>query len=273
VELEDVVVAPRALADSRLAAKITFQQRGYAGAKLNLTVRDVSNGQPKALAARTITLGADGNLQTETLMFDIGGAGARTLQIAAAPLTGEENTANNALTRVVNVGSEARRILYIEGEPRWEYKFIRQAEEDDRMVQVVSMVRTSENKIYRQGIADPKELGEGFPVRPEDLFAYQGLMIGSVEAGYFTPAQQELIHQFVDRRGGGLLLLGGQFAMADGGWNATKLIDLMPTTLPGQSPTFHREADPRDGTTHTTAELASWTIRPRISPSGRRCPT
>jgi uncharacterized membrane protein len=256
VELDDFVVSPRALADSRLAAKITLHQRGYAGAKINLTVRDVSTGQPKALAARTIALGPDGNLQTETLLFDIGGAGARTLQIAAAPLTGEENIANNTLTRVVNVSSEARRILYIEGEPRWEFKFIRQAEEDDRMVQVISMVRTSENKIYRQGIADPKELAGGFPSTAEDLFAYQGLMIGSVEAGYFTPAQQELIHQFVDRRGGGLLLLGGQFAMADGGWNATKLIDLMPTTLPGQSPTFHREADPRDGTTHTTAELA-----------------
>ena len=35
------------------------------------------------------------------------------------------------------------------------------------------------------------------------LFVYQGLIIGSVEAGYFTPVQQELIHQFVDRRGGG----------------------------------------------------------------------
>ena len=115
----------------------------------------------------------------------------------------------------------ARRILYIEGEPRWEYKFIRQAEEDDRMVQIASMVRTSENKIYRQGISDPKELADGFPTRAEDLFAYQGLIIGSVEAGYFTPAQQELIREFVDRRGGGLLLLGGQFALADGGWNAS----------------------------------------------------
>jgi uncharacterized membrane protein len=256
VELDDVTIAPRALAGSRLAAKITFHQRGYAGSKINLTVRDVSTGQAKALAARTVTLGADGNLQTETLMFDIGGAGARTLQIAAAPLTGEENTANNALTRVVNVSSEPRRILYIEGEPRWEYKFIRQAEEDDRMVQIVSMVRTSENKIYRQGIADPKELATGFPSRPEDLFAYQGLIIGSVEAGYFTPAQQELIREFVDRRGGGLLLLGGQFAMADGGWNASKLTDLMPTTLPSQAGAFHREADPKSGVTHTTAELA-----------------
>src|SRR5580698_7125311 len=39
VELDDVVVAPRALADSRLGAKITFHQRGYAGAKITLTVR------------------------------------------------------------------------------------------------------------------------------------------------------------------------------------------------------------------------------------------
>ena len=259
VELDEAVVAPRALAGSRIAAKITFHQRGYAGTKINLTVRDTSandGSQGKILAARSITLGADGNLQTETLMFDIGAAGARTLQIAAAPLPGEESTVNNTLTRVVNVGSEARRILYIEGEPRWEYKFIRQAEEDDRLVQISSMVRTSENKIYRQGISDPKELAEGFPSRPEDLFAYQGLIIGSVEAGYFTPGQQELIRQFVDRRGGGLLLLGGQFSLADGGWNASKLTDLMPTTLPSQAETFHREADPKGGTVHTTAELA-----------------
>jgi uncharacterized membrane protein len=256
VELDDAVVAPRALAGSRIAAKITLHQRGYAGTKINLMVRDVSAGQVKILAARTISLGTDGNLQTETLMFDIGGAGARTLEIGLAPLPGEENVANNKLTRLVNVGSEPRRILYMEGEPRWEYKFIRQAEEDDRMVQIASIDRTSENKFYRQGISDPKELAAGFPSRQEDLFVYQGLIIGSVEAGYFTPVQQELIREFVDRRGGGLLLLGGQFALADGGWNASNLTDLLPTVLPTQVGTFHREADPKNGTTHTTAELA-----------------
>ena len=256
VELDDAVVAPRALADSRLGARITLHQRGYAGAGVSLTVRDVSTNQAKVLASRTIRLGPDGNLQTETLLFNIGSAGARTLQIAAAPLPGEQNLANNILTRVVNVGSSPRRILYVEGEPRWEYKFIRQAEEDDRMVQIVSMDRTSQNKIYRQGIADPKELADGFPSRPEELFVYQGLIIGSVEAGYFTPGQQELIREFVDRRGGGLLLLGGQFALADGGWKASSLTDLLPTTLPTEAGTFHREADPKNGITHTTAELA-----------------
>jgi uncharacterized membrane protein len=253
VELDDAVIAPRALAGSRLAAKITFHQRGYAGTKVNLTIRD---GQSKPLASRAVTLGPDGNQQTETLMFDVGSAGAKTLQISAAPLPGEENQANNTLSRVVNVASEPRRILYIEGEPRWEYKFIRQAEEDDRMVQIASIVRTSENKFYRQGVTGPQELASGFPSNPEDLFTYQGLIIGSVEAGYFTPSQQELIHQFVDRRGGGLLLLGGQFSLADGGWAASNITDLMPTVLPTQAGTFHREADPKNGTTHTTAELA-----------------
>jgi uncharacterized membrane protein len=256
VELDDAVIAPRALADSRIVARVSFHQRGYAGSKISLTVRDVSTGQNKMLASRAITLGADGNLQTENLLFDIGGAGAKTLQIAAVPLAGEENTTNNTLTRVVNVSAAPRRILYMEGEPRWEYKFIRQAEQDDRMVQIASMDRTSENKIYRQGISDPKELADGFPTRPEDLFAYQGLIIGSVEAGYFNPAQQEIIREFVDRRGGGLLLLGGQFALADGGWNASNLLDLLPTVLPTEAGTFHREADPKQGVTHTTAELA-----------------
>ncbi|HEX3748155.1 MAG TPA: vWA domain-containing protein [Bryobacteraceae bacterium] len=257
VELDDAVVAPRALADSRLAAKITFHQRGYAGSKVNLTVRDVTEAKPKILASRSVSLGPDGDGQTETVLFNIGSAGAKTLQISAEPLAGEQNTANNVLTRVVNVGSDPRRILYVEGEPRWEYKFIRQAEEDDRMVQIASIVRTTENKFYRQGVADAKELADGFPTRAEDLFRYQGMIIGSVNAGYFTPEQQELIREFVDRRGGGLLMLGGQFALADGNWNASTLTDLLPTILPTQAGTFHREQDPRSGTTHATAELAA----------------
>ena len=238
VEITDAQVAPRALADSRLAAKVTLRQRGYAGQKAMLTVRDGG----KVLAGRQITLAADGATQNESLVFNPGDAGAKTLQFSIDPLPNEENRGNNSVARLVNVESNKRRILYVEGEPRWEYKFIRRAEQDDRLVTIVSMLRTSENKIYRQGIDDPKELADGFPSSADELFPYEAIIIGSVEASYFTAAQKELIQQFVDRRGGGLLFLGGRASLGDGGWASSSLADLLPVTLPNKKGTFHRDA-------------------------------
>jgi hypothetical protein len=237
VELNDVRVAFRAMANSRIPAIVTFHQRGYAGSQALLVVRDGD----KTVGSREVTLGADSATQVETVFFSPGEAGAKTLHFSLGPLAGEENAANNSITRLVSVTGDKRRILYVEGEPRWEYKFIRRAEDDDKIVQVASMLRTTENKIYRQGISDPKELENGFPVRPEDLFGYQGIILGSVEAGYFTPLQQELLREFVDRRGGGLLFLGGRFSLGDGGWGGSSLRDLLPTILPNSRTTFHRD--------------------------------
>jgi uncharacterized membrane protein len=236
VELSDVSVATRALADSRIPATVTFHQRGYARSKALLLVRDGD----KTVGSREITFNSDGVSQVETVFFSPGGAGAKNLHFLLGPLPGEENQANNSIARLLGVTDDKRRILYVEGEPRWEYKFIRRAEDDDKIVQVASMLRTTENKIYRQGISDPKELENGFPVRPEDLFPYDGIILGSVEAGYFTPLQQELLREFVDRRGGGLLFLGGRFSLSDGGWRGSSLVDLLPTILPNSRNTFHR---------------------------------
>ena len=237
LELSDVKLASRAMADSRIPATVTLHQRGYAGSKVLLVARDGD----KTLGSREITLGVDGATQVETFFFGPGGAGIKSLHFSLGPLAGEENQNNNSLTRLLGVTDDKRRILYVEGEPRWEYKFIRRAEDDDKLVQVASMLRTTENKIYRQGISDPRELENGFPVRPEDLFAYQGIILGSVEAGYFTPLQQELLREFVDRRGGGLLFLGGRFALGDGGWGGSSLVDLLPTVLPNSRSSFHRD--------------------------------
>jgi len=245
VEMDEASVAPRALAQSRLAATVRFHQHGYAGRKAVLRVHDGGT----ALASQSVTLAGDGVAQTENVLFNAGIAGAKTLRFSIDLLPGEENSANNAVTRLVNVESGRRRVLYVEGEPRWEYKFIRRAQTDDHVVQLVSMLRTTENKIYRQGIDGPSELAQGFPSTADELFAYQGLIIGSVEADYFTPAQRALIEQFVDRRGGGLLLLGGRMSLADGGWAASGLADLLPVLLPSRKETFHRD--------HATVELTS----------------
>ena len=238
VEIEDVTVAASATANARIAATISLTQHGYAGQKAKLTVRD----REKSLAEREITLLTDGRVQTEPLFFPSGAAGTKSLTFSVEPLPGEENLVNNTVTRPILVSDAKRRILYVEGEPRWEYKFIRRAEEDDPTVQLVSMLRTSENKIYRQGIRDPSELADGFPARPEDLFSYAGIIIGSVDADYFAPLQQQLLREYVDHRGGGMLFLGGRYSLSDGGWGASSLNDLLPTFLPTGNHNFHRSA-------------------------------
>jgi uncharacterized membrane protein len=238
VELEDVSVAASAVVNARIASTVTLMQHGYAGQQATLDVRD---GE-KIVAQRQITLAPNGQLQTEPLFFPAGSVGAKSLKFSVEPLPGEESADNNAMTRPIAVSDGKRRILYVEGEPRWEYKFIRRAEDDDPTVQIVSMLRTSENKIYRQGIGDPAELAAGFPIRAEDLFAYSGIIIGSVAQDYFTPLQQELIREYVDRRGGGILFLGGSSALSDGGWGASSLNELLPTFLPAGNHNFRRNA-------------------------------
>lgn len=236
LEISEVEAPARAMADSRLGAVVTLRQAGFTGSKARLSARE--NG--KVLASREITL-KEGPRQVERLVFDAGLAGAKTVEFAVEPLEGEESAANNRVSRLVNVEAVRPRVLYLEGEPRWEFKFIRRAAEEDRNLRLVTMLRTTQNKIYRQGIDNPKELELGFPSTADELFAFQGLVIGSVEAGYFTPAQQELIRQFVDRRGGGLLFLAGRAALGEGQVGGSVLAELLPVILSGRKGTFHRE--------------------------------
>jgi uncharacterized membrane protein len=237
VEVSDVTLPARTLADARLAAEVTFRNFGYSGQKAKLSVRDGG----KVLSSKEVTLKAEGLPQTEQMLFNAGIAGAKSYQFSIEPLAGEENTANNAVTRLVNVEAGKPRILYIEGEPRWEFKFIRRAVEDDRSLDLMTMLRTTQNKIYRQGVAYPKELEDGFPAKAEDLFKFAGLIIGDVEASYFTPAQQDLIREFANRRGGGILFLGGRATLSDGGYPHSPLAELLPVKLLDRKETFHRD--------------------------------
>ncbi len=235
IELDGLDVPAKALEGSRLQALVTIRQNGFSGqrARINLV------GGAGVVASREITL-KDAPEQVETLEFNAGKSGTRTVEVRLEPLPGETNVENNRLSRAIAVDGKKRRLLYVEGEPRWEFKFIRRALDDDPAIQIVSMLRTTQNKIYRQGIAKPNELEEGFPSKPEDLFEYEGIILGSVEEGFFTPAQAQMIKDFVDSRGGGLLFLGGRWSLADGGYNVPPFADLLPVQLPARKDTFQR---------------------------------
>lgn len=239
LELTGVETPARALPDSRLSATVSFRQHGYAGTKAKIFIKDGG----KVLASHDITFKADGVEQIENILFNAGPKGVKAIDVAIDPLPGEENQRNNKMTRLVNVDNRTPRILYMEGEPRWEFKFLRRAVEDDKSIHLATILRTTQNKIYVQddhGDA-PKVIKDGFPTRIEDLFEFDGLILGSVDAPYFTTTQQQMMKDFVDRRGGGLLFLGGREALADGGYARSVINDVLPVRLPDRKNTFVRD--------------------------------
>jgi uncharacterized membrane protein len=237
VELVHVQSPALALPDKRVAVQVSLRQQGMEGQTARLFVR----ADGKVVASTETKLRADGKAQVESLLFQSGPAGFRTLTIGVLPLDGEEVAANNQLTRVMKVDGLKRRVLYIEGEPRWEYKFLRRALESDPAIELVSVVRTTQNKFYRQGVSGADDLADGFPTKEEDLFAYHAIVIGSVEASWFPAPWQELLKQFVDRRGGSILMLAGRSSLADGGWASSAMNELLPVQLPGGKNTFSRD--------------------------------
>jgi uncharacterized membrane protein len=239
VEMTGVETPARALPDSRLASVVSFHQHGYEGQKAKVLIKDGG----KILASRDVTFKADGTEQSENILYNAGPVGVKAIEVGIEPLAGEENQANNKIVRLVNVDKRTAKVLYIDGEPRWEFKFLRRAVEDDASVHLATILRTTQNKIYVQddhGDA-PKNIKDGFPTKIEDLFEFDGLILGSVDALYFTATQQQLIKDFVDRRGGGLLFLGGREALADGGYARSVLNDVLPVKLPDRKNTFVRD--------------------------------
>jgi uncharacterized membrane protein len=163
--------------------------------------------------------------------------GPRTFVFSIAPQPGEEVAQNNKRDALIDVVNRREKVLYLEGEPRPEPKFERQATDKDDNLQVVLLQRTAEatvsapDKFLRLGVDDKDELLGGFPSKREDLYKYKSIILGTVEASAFTPEQQRMLEDFVDIRGGGLLALGGPRSFSEGGWAGTPLGDALPVVL------------------------------------------
>jgi uncharacterized membrane protein len=235
VELEDVIIAAEGPAGSTAGAQVSIRHGGGGIAELK-----VYDGEA-ILASQSITLPNRAGVITRQIDLDIGESGVRDLRFTVDALPEERNVLNNTQLRPVEVPEFRRSILYIEGEPRWEYKFMRRALLEESPLRLASMLRTTPNKHYRQGIASPDELADGFPVDQETLFEYDALIIGSYEAAALSDSQHEMIREFVSRRGGSLLMLGGRRGLADGGWGATSVAEILPVELPDlDAPSFFR---------------------------------
>jgi uncharacterized membrane protein len=234
LELEQVLVPEKTLPGTTLAARVAIRHDGAGVARIK-----AYDGQ-HFLASQDVTLPANATLTNAYLNFELADSGYRELKFSIDAKQGEPTLANNARTRVVPVAGRKAKVLYVEGEPRWELKFMRRALEHDSGVRLMSWLHTSPNGYYRQGVELPDELQGGFPADRPALFKYDAIVIGSVAAAAFKPAQLQLLRDFVSERGGSLLMLAGPHGLGDGGWGETQVGKLLPAQLPASKSGFQR---------------------------------
>lgn len=257
IEVGRVQPPATVLKDTTVMVDVVLSQRGYAGRTVSILVED----EGRVIGQQEVQLPRDGEPAAVRVRFTASEPGPRVLRFRVAEQPGEMVAENNVREAIVEVRDRRERILYVEGEPRPEMKFLRRAVADDRNLQVVTLQRTAERKFFRLDIDDPEELAGGFPKTREELFAYRGLILGSLEASALTPDQLRMIADFVGVRGGGLLALGGHRAFAEGGYAGTPVAEALPVVLdaPRAGADFFAEVKvtpTRLGVSHAATQIA-----------------
>ena len=170
------VSTPRtALKGTSLLVDAIVTQTGYAGQTVTLDVEDGG----RIVGSQPVRLPADGDPAAVRVRFTASDAGPRLFHLRISPQPGEVVTENNQRDVQIDVRDRRERILYFEGEPRFEMKFLRRAIADDPNLQLVTLQRTAENKYLRLSVDKPEELVAGFPKTREELFAYRASCSGA----------------------------------------------------------------------------------------------
>ena len=259
IQLSRVEMPRSVLQGTSLVIDVVIGQVGYSGTSIVVQAED----EGRLVSTEDVQLPANGEPATVRMRLTATETGPRIFRFSVPVQAGEMVTQNNVREVLIVVEDRREKILYFEGEPRFEVKFVRRAVADDENLQVVVLQRTADNKYLRLDVDDADTLAGGFPKTREELFQYRGLILGSIEARYFTPDQLRMIASFVNQRGGGFLMLGGRSAFAEGGYVGTPIADILPVVL-GEpllidgEPTFTEitVSPTRAGQTHPVMQVA-----------------
>ena len=261
IGIVDVSSVETVLEGSVFTVQAGINHQGFEGQEVEISVRD---GE-EVVASEIVTLGVAEVTRRyeleitperpELIVYD--------LQVELQP--GEIIDENNSYSFLVdNSEKSPLDVLYVEGHPRNEYKFIRRAIEGDESIRLATYLQTGPEKYYRQGIESSTELSRGFPSTKEELYRYEAIVLGDIEENFFNADELQMIDDFVAERGGGFLMSG----MVDEEFIGTPIADILPLTLieenflPG-----HLRGGTRRGD-HPTGEL----FYPRLTSSGEFSP-
>ena len=218
VAITDLVVSPSVFIKNELSIAGTARINGLVNEPIPVQVLfETSPGKMEPVASTVLRAKQNGEQIKFELSFIPQTPGERKLTLRAAPQAGERITTNNELSTFVNVLDGGLNVLYLEGEPRIEQRFIRR-----------SLASSPDIKVDFQWI-DSRDRSR-WPIDMADKFQpgkYNVYILGDLDSSAFRPEDLKQLRDDV-LHGAGLIMLGGFHSFWAGGYQKTALADILP---------------------------------------------
>ena len=163
--------------------------------------------------------------------------GVFNYRVYVPPLAGEKNTNDNEHVVSVQVTDARNRLLYVEGTPRWEYKFMRRVLLAEQEVTPIIFYAGADGA-PRRGTAHRSMTAD---MTPSQLAYFKIVILGNLSGEELGEDRANNLVDFVEE-GGSLVLLGGTRAWGDQGMLTTPLRSILPVR--GQAEAAYLGEDP-----------------------------
>lgn len=229
IELAKVTANHSVIENSVVEISAFIKSKSFETKTVNLELREGN----KTIKSKPVNL--KGSATRALMKFSPQKKGFVRYTLRVIPQENEIIQENNSKNFIIDNRNKQARILYVEGYPRAEFKYLRRALDGDENLELVSLLRTGPDKFYRQGIKNRNELKDGYPKSKKELFKYDAIIFGSMDSEFFSRKELESTLEFVSQRGGGFLMLGGSHSFAEGNFSGSPIEKLLPVELPFQN--------------------------------------
>lgn len=177
------------------------------------------------LAAQETQIPAGGGTREVVFPLDHETVGVNLYRVALPPRPGETRTNDNTMAVSVQVLDARNRLLYVEGAPRWESKYLTRVLKDSRQVSPAIYIRGPQGKFITYGVR-----GDAAPeMQEQQLSFFKIVVLGNISGDELGEERALALVKFVET-GGSLVLLGGSKAWSPGGFVRTSLRKVLPAT-------------------------------------------
>ena len=224
--LRDVAVPETLFVEDTVAVPVRYRVRGYKSGSVEIVV--TLSGKE---VARKLVEVKEGEDLRELLAFvplpkDVQ-PGKQELTTSIRLSTGFDVISDD-VTKSVRVVDRKVKVLVVDAEPRWDFKFLQRALLRDRRVEASFYLANADSSAMRSGAP----FVAGFPNSRQELFQYDLLIIGDLPASAMAPDQREFVRDFV-AEGGGLIHIAGR-KNAPAWFVNTPLADVLPVEITPQ---------------------------------------